>query len=88
MLAPGDADTSPQDLALSPLSGHARPAPHRLCQPWHGLYFMHQLLARRNWAEQTLSLRDLTVVIPVKNATLFGEGGLVGLAVVFENQAW
>lgn len=34
------------------------------------------------------TLRRLAVVIPRKNVTLFGEGGLVGLAVVFQNQAW
>lgn len=49
---------------------------------------MRQLLAKEKWAEQTLSLPDLTVVISTKNATLFGEGGLVGLAVVFIKQAW
>lgn len=54
-----------------------------LCQPNHRLYFMHQFLAKEKWAEQTLSLLGLTVVIPTENATLFGEGDLVGLAVVF-----
>lgn len=49
---------------------------------------MRQFLAKEKWAEQTLSLPGLTVVIPGKNASLFGEGGLVGLAVVFRNQAW
>lgn len=44
---------------------------------------MHQFLARKKWAEQTLFLPGLTVVILMKNATLFGEGGLVGLALVF-----
>ena len=48
---------------------------------------MRQLLAKEKWAKQTLSLPGLTVVIPTKNETLFGEGGLVGLAVVFRNQA-
>lgn len=70
MLAPDNANTSPQDLALSPLFGHFRPAPHRLCQPWHGLYFMHQFLARKKWAEQTLSLPGLTVVIPHEECDL------------------
>lgn len=48
---------------------------------------MRQFLAKEKWTEQTLSLPGLTVVIPTKNAPLFGEGGLVGLAVVFQNQA-
>lgn len=47
---------SPEPRAPSvPLFGHLRPAPSRLCQPCHGLYFMHQFLAKEKWAEQTLS---------------------------------
>lgn len=45
---------------------------------------MRQLLAKEKWAEQTLSLPGLTVVIPTKNATLFGVGWLL----CSENQAW
>lgn len=77
-----------QHSPLSPLFGHLRPAPYRLCQPCHGLYFMRQFLAREKWAEQTLSLPCLIVVIGSKNATLFSEGSFVGFAVVFQNQAW
>lgn len=80
--------SGPQSSPLSPLFEHLRPAPYGLCQPSHQLYFMCQFLVKEKLAKQALSLSCLTVVIPRKNSTLFGEGGLVGLPVVFQNQAW
>lgn len=65
---------------LSPPFGHPQACPF-----WAAITssVLHSgFLTKEKWAEQTLSLLGLSVVIPTENATLFGEGSLVWLDVV------